>query len=113
MRAAGFLARRLAAASGRRTMSSAHAMATTTRTACTSTEWQCYAGFEHPWDHGHGHHDDHAEAAHLGNYALVDGKLKYERSEIGAIPMPVEIDDEEESEESTDVLDDLHDEDEE
>lgn len=74
-------------------------------------------GFEHPWDHGHSHHDEaHAEAAPKGNYRLVDGKIKYERSEIGAMPMPVEIDgEEEESDESadSDVMDDLHDEDEE
>lgn len=71
-------------------------------------------GFEHPWDHGHGHHDEaHAEAAPKGNYLLVDGKLKYERSEIGAIPMPVEIDGEEEDESTDDVMADLHDEDEE
>ncbi|GMF09178.1 unnamed protein product [Phytophthora lilii] len=69
-------------------------------------------GVEHPWDHGHGHHDEaHAEAAPKGNFLLVDGKIKYERSEIGALPMPVEIDGDESADD--DVLDDLHDEDEE
>lgn len=73
-------------------------------------------GLEHPWDHGHGHghHEAHSEAAPKG-YALENGKIKYERSEIGALPMPVEIDGEEESEDSADddVMDDLHDADEE
>ncbi|KAL4157970.1 hypothetical protein KRP22_005514 [Phytophthora ramorum] len=68
-------------------------------------------GLEHPWDHGHGHHEAHAEAAPQSNYLLVDGKLKYERSEIGALPMPVEMGDEDE--ESEDVIDELHDDDDE
>ncbi|KAL3668884.1 hypothetical protein V7S43_006173 [Phytophthora oleae] len=141
MRVAGFLARRLAAASGRRAMSSAHghgqnyphgmhfhvspvhknlALAYGTMLWLwvfwrAKNDGLALLGFEHPWDHGHGHHDEaHAEAAPKGNYLLVDGKIKYERSEIGALPMPVEIDGEEESEESTDdVMDDLHDEDDE
>lgn len=80
-------------------------------------------GFEHPWDHGH-HDETHAEGSSQGNYLLVDGKIKYERSEIGAMPMPVEIDNDDEGEESDDegeesedsafdVLNDLHDKDEE
>jgi len=75
-------------------------------------------GLEHPWEHGHGHHDEaHAEAAPKSSYLLVDGKIKYERSEIGALPTPVELEEEEEeeTEESSvdDVVDDLHDEDDE
>ncbi|KAG6611871.1 uncharacterized protein IUM83_14227 [Phytophthora cinnamomi] len=141
MRAASFLARRMAAASGRRAMSSAHghghnyphgmhfhvspvhknlALAYGTMLWLwvfwrAKQDGRAVLGLEHPWDHGHGHHEAHAEAAPKG-YALVDGKIKYERSEIGALPMPVEIDgEEEETEESTDddVMDDLHDADEE
>ena len=47
----------------------------------------------------------------------MDGKIKYERSEIGVMPMPVETDgdeeDEDEENEEDDVLDDLYDEDDE
>ncbi|KAE9005776.1 hypothetical protein PR003_g2090 [Phytophthora rubi] len=136
MRAASFLARRMAAASGRRATSSAHghghnyphgmhfhvspvhknlALAYGTMLWLwvfwrAKQDGRVVLGLEHPWDHGHGHHE-----APKG-YALVDGKIKYERSEIGALPMPVEIDgEEEESEVSTDddVMDDLHDADEE
>ncbi|OWZ23804.1 hypothetical protein PHMEG_0001263 [Phytophthora megakarya] len=138
MRAASFLARRFAAASGRRAMSSSHShghnyphgmhfhvspVHKNLALAYGTMLWLwvfwrakqdglAVLGFEHPWDHGHGHHEAHAEASPSASYKLVDGKIKYERSEIGALPMPVE-DDGEEEEETGDVLDDLHDEDEE
>ncbi|RLN82907.1 hypothetical protein BBJ28_00000868 [Nothophytophthora sp. Chile5] len=68
----------------------------------------------HPWEHGHGGHDDeaHAEAAATPTYALVNGKITYERSEIGALPTPVEASEEEEEEEA-EAAEGLHDEDEE
>ncbi|KAF4321436.1 hypothetical protein BBO99_00001236 [Phytophthora kernoviae] len=138
MRAASFLARRMAAVSGRRAMSSAHghghghsyphgmhfhvspvhknlALAYGTMLWLwvfwrAKQDGRAVLGLEHPWDHGHGHHGEaHAEAAHSSTtYKLVDGKIKYERSEIGALPTPVEADEEEEE-----AGDDLHDEDDE
>ncbi|TYZ58155.1 hypothetical protein PybrP1_002397 [[Pythium] brassicae (nom. inval.)] len=48
-------------------------------------------GLEHPWDHGHGGHDDHAHHAH-------GGAIQYTRAEIGERPSLVKAaaDDEEE-----------------
>ncbi|KAI9912920.1 hypothetical protein PsorP6_005597 [Peronosclerospora sorghi] len=140
MRAAGFLARRMVVASGRRTMASSHghhghdyphgmhfhvspvhknlALAYGTMLWLwifwrAKQDGLVLLGLKHPWDHGD-HDEAHSEAAHSGKYLLVDGKIQYKRSEIGAMPMPIEIDDDEESDDSLDddVLDDLHDEEE-
>ncbi|KAG7397037.1 hypothetical protein PHYBOEH_001315 [Phytophthora boehmeriae] len=124
MRAASFLARRMAAVSSRRAMSSAHghghsyphgmhfhvspvhknlALAYGTMLWLwvfwrAKQDGRVVLGLEHPWDHGHGHHGGaHSEALHSSaTYKLVDGKITYERSEIGALPTPVEADGEEE-----------------
>ncbi|CEG39888.1 uncharacterized protein PHALS_10116 [Plasmopara halstedii] len=143
MRAASILARRLALSSGRRAVSSSHghshnyphgmhfhvsAVHKNLALAYGTMLWLwvfwrakhdglAVLGLEHPWDH-HGHHDEtHAEGASKGSYLLVDGKIQYERSEIGVMPTPIEINGEMESEESEeaafDVMDDLHDKDEE
>ncbi|CAI5741809.1 unnamed protein product [Peronospora destructor] len=138
MRAVSFLARRMALASGRRTIASSHghkyphgmhfhvspvhknlALAYGTMLWLwifwrAKQDGLAVLGLEHPWEHGH-HDEAHSEAADLGNYLLVDGKITYERSEIGVMPMPVENDGDEEDEEEVDgdVLDDLYDEDDE
>ncbi|CAH0482687.1 unnamed protein product [Peronospora belbahrii] len=142
MRAASFFARRMAvSASARRTMASLHgshshsyphgmhfhvspvhknlALAYGTMLWLwvfwrAKQDGLAVLGFEHPWEHGH-HDEAHSETTNSGNYLLVDGKIKYERSEIGTMPMPVESEGDEESDELVDgdVLDDLFDEDDE
>ncbi|CAH0490286.1 unnamed protein product [Peronospora farinosa] len=140
MRAVSFLARRMALASGRRTMASSHghnyphgmhfhvspvhknlALAYGTMLWLwifwrAKQDGLAVLGFEHPWEHGH-HDEAHLEASNAGNYLLVDGKITYRRSEIGVMPMPVDTDEDEEQEEGVevdgDVLDDLYDEDDE
>lgn len=51
-------------------------------------------GLEHPWDHGH-HDASHAAPAFKG----FDGRLTYERAEVGALPTPVLAEAEETAEE--------------
>jgi hypothetical protein len=49
-------------------------------------------GLEHPWDHGH-HGASHAAAEFKG----FNGRLTYERAEVGALPTPVLAEEEEEA----------------